>query len=168
MQTVVGVREAERAPIAALFRDRYPAMVRLAWLLTSDRAAAEEIAQEAFIRTWRAWDRIEREGAESAYVRAAVVNLARSSLRRRLLEMRHRAAGEPERPSEPDAAGRLDLARAVRGLPPRQRACVVLRYYEDLTEQETARLLGVSAGTVKSQVHKALRTLERRLGEPGR
>lgn len=165
----LGVQAQGSEELASLFREHYPSMVRLAYLLTSDRGVSEEIAQEAFVRTWRAWGRIRREGAEPAYLRATVVNLSRSSLRRRFLELRHRSAERPL-PADDHAepAVSIDLARAVRSLPPRRRACVVLRYYADLSEQETARLLGVSVGTVKSQTHKALSHLQRLLEDSGK
>jgi RNA polymerase sigma-70 factor (sigma-E family) len=150
--------------LARLWREAYPGLVRLAYLVVGDRNLAEELAQDAFIRVWRSWDRILREESAAAYLRATVVNLARNSLRRRILEARHRAARD-ERPPPGEPLERLDFVRAVLMLPPRQRACVALRYYEDLTEAETARILGISAGTVKSQTHKALRRLHELLGD---
>ena len=162
---------AEHAPggerdgaIAWLFRTRYGDLVRLAYLLTSDNAMAEELVQEAFVVTWRSWDKLSAPEAAFAYLRATVVNLARMSLRRRLLELRHRRAEIAEPAVEYDPAGGIDLADLVAGLSMRRRACIVLRYFADLSEEETARLLGVSVGTVKSTTHKALRDLERRLG----
>jgi RNA polymerase sigma-70 factor (sigma-E family) len=151
--------------VALLWRERYPALVRLAYLIVGDAGLAEEITQDAFIRVWRSWGRIRKEEAAAAYARATVVNLARNSLRRRVLEARHRVARSDDVAEVP--LERLDYLRAVRSLPARQRACVALRYYEDLSEQETARLLGISIGTVKSQTHKALRRLQELLGGDG-
>lgn len=151
-----------------LYREHYPALVRLAFLLTSDQGLAEDLVQEAFARTWRSWRRIRRDTSVPAYLRITVVNLARSSLRRRVLELRHRerlqrdsqvqVSGDLE---DEETANRIDLARAISRLPIRKRACIVLRYYADLSEQETADFLSVSVGTVKSQTSKALFTLER-------
>jgi RNA polymerase sigma-70 factor (sigma-E family) len=125
---------------------------------------SEDIVQEAFAHAWRSWDRIRSRDAAVAYLRSTVANMARMSFRRRLLELRHRL--EDWRPvTHGDAAEqRVDLQRAVARLPIRKRACVVLRYYLDLTEEETARVLGVSVGTVKSQTHKALQQLGGQLG----
>jgi RNA polymerase sigma-70 factor (sigma-E family) len=158
-----GGDDARDREVAWLFRHRYGELVRLAYLLTSDNALAEELVQEAFVVTWRSWDKLRATEAAYGYLRATLVNLARMSLRRRMLELRHRIV-QPEPATEPDPSGELDLARAVAALPMRKRACIVLRYYADLSEEETARLLGVSVGTVKSSTHHALRDLERRLG----
>jgi RNA polymerase sigma-70 factor (sigma-E family) len=162
-----GVSADRHEELGFLFHQQYPAMVRLALLLTSDRGLAEDIAQEAFVRTWRAWNRIEKEASAPAYLRATVVNLARSSLRRRLVERRHGAvAGGTQADETPgrqgaDPADRLAVLEALRRLPYRQRSVVVLRYHLDLSEQQTAEALGIAPGTVKSQTHKALA----RLGE---
>jgi DNA-directed RNA polymerase specialized sigma24 family protein len=132
-------------------------MVRLAHLLTSDRGLAEDIAQEAFVRTWRAWNRIRQGGLGPRVPAVDGLNLARSSLRRRLVERRHDTAA-PEGWDDLDAAGRMAVLEALRRLP---RAVVVLRYHLDLSEQQTAEALRIARGTVKSQTHRALA----RLGE---
>lgn len=152
--------------IAALFRSQYLEMVRVSYLLTSDRELAEDLVQEAFVRVWQRWGRIRRGESVVFYLRSAVVNLSRDSLRRRLIERRHRAVEEGTPPASPDS--QIDLARALRRLPSGKRACVVLRYYVDLSEEETARVLGVTVGTVKSQTFKALRQLQETLapGDP--
>ena len=103
-------------------------------------------------------------GSAHAYVRAIVVNRCRVTLRRQLLERLHRttcAALVDDR----DVAQSMDVRNALAALPPRKRACVVLRYYADLSEVETAAALGISVGTVKSQTAKALAQLSRALGE---
>lgn len=166
---VVGTSAGRHGELAALYRDHYQAMVRLARLLTSDDGLAEDIAQDAFVRTWRAWLRIRDEGSAPAYLRATVVNLARTSLRRRLLERRHAAADAAggERAWDPDQAGRIAVLDALRHLPYGQRSVVVLRYHLDLPEQQVADLLGIAPGTVKSQTHKALARLAELLGEAG-
>jgi len=162
------------AEVAALFHAHYPGMVRVGYLLTGDRALAEELAQEAFVRTWRRWDQVRSHEAAPAYVRAAVVNLARMSLRRRVLEIRHRAAlaldvadGAAAGDDHRGASTRIDVRRALLRLPLRKRTCLVLRFYADLSEEETAKALGVAVGTVKSQTHRALKLLERYLEEGG-
>jgi RNA polymerase sigma-70 factor (sigma-E family) len=150
--------------VASLFAAHAAGLVRLAEFLVGDRGLAEDLVQEAFVRAWRSWRRLRRQGAALAYVRATVVNLARNSTRRRLLELRHRAGqASPWVVPEPDVGTRLDLERALARLPIGKRACVVLRFYADLSEEETARVLGVSVGTVKSQTHKGLALLARHL-----
>lgn len=144
----------------ALVYDRYYAeLVRLAFALTGDWPLAEDLAQEAFARTWRRWDRIRRPEAVPAYLRTAVVNLARTSVRRRVRERHAWSVAKPREVATEPASGRTDVLRALSRLPQRKRECVVLRYYLDLSEAETAETLGVSVGTVKSQTAKALRTM---------
>lgn len=158
------------AEVAALFHAHYPGMVRVGYLLTGDRALAEELAQEAFVRTWRRWDQVRSREAAPAYLRATVVNLARMSLRRRVIELRHRATlalDEPAGDEQPGTTARIDVRRALLRLPLRKRTCLVLRFYADLSEEDTARALGVAVGTVKSQTHRALKLLERYLREGG-
>jgi RNA polymerase sigma-70 factor (sigma-E family) len=166
----VQVREAtgqERDhAVAALFAAQYPGLVRLAYLLTSDNALAEELAQEAFVVVWKSWDRLRDGDAALAYLRGTVANLAKMSLRRRMVELKHRVAG-PGETADGDAGGRLDLERAVAQLPMRKRSCVVLRYFLDLSEEDTARTLGISVGTVKSSTARALKDLERHLEGSG-
>jgi RNA polymerase sigma factor (sigma-70 family) len=125
------------------------------------------LAQEAFLRLWRRWGGLRDSRAALGYLRATVVNLSRSSLRRRLVELRHqRSVGEEAR--EPDPTARLDIARALAKLPARKRACVVLRHLVDLSVEETAAVLGISTGSVKSQTHRALRLLEAALSDHDR
>jgi RNA polymerase sigma-70 factor (sigma-E family) len=156
-------RDPREAEVAAVFHAHRQYFVRLAWLMTSDAARAEELVQEAFVKAWRNWGRLRSQQAAVAYVRAAVVNQARMSLRRRLVEQRHQAAGLLDA-FQPAVGRDLDLERTLGSLPPRRRACVVLRYYADLTEREMADTLGISVGTVKSQTSRALRQLQQALG----
>ena len=152
------------AGVVALFEAHHDELLRLAVLLAGDLAAGEELVQEAFVEAWRRWDGI-RSTATAGYLRSVIVNLARRTHRRRRLELRGlRAEGRPA-PDDPDS--RIDLARALALLPPRKRACVVLRYYSDLSPEDTAATLGVSVGTVKSQTAKALRLLARHLDQQG-
>ena len=151
------------AAVAALFRLHYDRLSRIALLIVGDSARAEELVQEAYFLTWRHWDRIRSPGAAPFYLQRTVVNLARSSLRRRMVELRH-LLGDREEIDDPDHGQRLDLERALAKLPARKRACVVLRHYADCSEQETAELLGVSVGTVKSQTAKGLAMLFKELG----
>ncbi|MDN4162441.1 SigE family RNA polymerase sigma factor [Nocardioides abyssi] len=135
-------------------------LLRTAYLLTRDASLAEDLLQTALTKAWFAWSRI--EGNPEAYVRKILVNTFASWWRRRW-NGEQPWAEPPEPPPAPGGqAGsdqRHDLWDAMGRLPRRQRAVVVLRFVEDLSEAETARLLGISTGTVKSQTSKALAKL---------
>src|SRR5215472_7875909 len=150
---------SRRDALARLYQQHYPELVRLGLGLTTDRGLAEELAQEAFVRAWRSWWRIRDERSAPAYLRATVVNLARTSLRRRLRE-RQALRRTPAAGGE-DVDASIDLLRALAKLPARKRACIVLRYYVDLSEVDVAQVLGVQVGTVKSQTAKGLRLMEK-------
>lgn len=157
----------DREGFAALFDAHHQRAVRLAYLLVSDASLAEDIAAEAFAKVYVQWRRGQvRDPA--AYLRRAVVNEANSRLRRRYLErreaQRRTADSRGVRCLDDGAADRDEVWQALRRLPPRQRQAIVLRYYEDLTEAETAAALGCAVGTVKSQVARGLRRLEVLLG----
>ncbi|SDM93841.1 SigE family RNA polymerase sigma factor [Actinacidiphila guanduensis] len=144
---------------------RSPRLLRVAWLLTGDAHLAEDLLQTVLARIWPKWSKIAGENPE-AYARAALVHTHASWWRRRWRgELPH---GEvPDRPADADPFSAVDLehalADAIRALPVRQRAVVVLRYFEDLTVAETAAVLRCSEGTVKSQASKALHNLRGRL-----
>jgi len=133
-------------------------LLRTAYLLTRDHALAEDLLQTSLTKAWFSWSRI--NGDPEPYVRKILVNTFASWWRRRWNgEHAYAEPPEPEAGSHDDADGRHDLWTAMGRLPRRQRAVIVLRYVEDLSEAETARLLGVSPGTVKSQTSKALAKL---------
>jgi RNA polymerase sigma-70 factor (sigma-E family) len=138
---------------------RSSALLRTAYLLTHDHALAEDLLQTALARSWAAWDRI--DGNPEAYVRKVLVNTFASWWRRKWNGEQPTddlpEAGSPD-PSR-GADDSHDLWQAMERLPRRMRAVVVLRYFEDLTEAQTAHLLGCSVGTVKSQTSKALAKL---------
>ncbi|GAA0985932.1 SigE family RNA polymerase sigma factor [Nocardioides aquaticus] len=135
-------------------------LLRTAYLLTHDHALAEDLLQTALTKAWGAWDRV--EGQQEAYVRRILVTTYATWWRRRW-RGEHPTEHLPERPATRDATATVDaqhdLWQAMERLPRRQRATVVLRYFEDLTEAQTADVLGCSVGTVKSQTSKALATL---------
>jgi RNA polymerase sigma-70 factor (sigma-E family) len=170
----VGMMERSRAErdrvISGLFDRHYAPMCRLAYVILGDAALAEEIVMEALVRTFSGWGRIRDVGRADIYLRRAVVNLCRSKIRRRAIEARVNAASyrRTERAAAEWDPERHETTRivweAVKGLPERQRACVVLRYYEDLPEAHIADVLGCSIGTVKSQLSKARTKLEKSLG----
>jgi RNA polymerase sigma-70 factor (sigma-E family) len=150
--------------LSRLFEAHYADTVRLAFYLTGSWTVAEDLAQEAFVRLWRRWGGLRDHHAALGYLRTTVVNLSRSTLRRRLLELRHqRPMGQEGYDS--DLVTRLEVARALAALPARKRACVVLRHLVDLSVEETAAVLGISTGSVKSQTHKGLRLLEAALSD---
>lgn len=143
----------------------WPRLYRVAWLLLGDHGLAEDLVQTALAKTYVAWERIEDPGAAHAYTRTTLVNTASSWFRRRSWRTELATEVLPEQAHEHDASRRPDLARALAGLPARQRAVVVLRFYEDLDVAETARVLAISPGTVKSQTSHALAKLRVSLGE---
>ena len=148
-------------------------LLRSAYLLTGDLAHAEDLVQEAVIKVAERWGRL-RLGHPTAYARTIIVHDHASWWRRRRETRRPTPGRWPRRP-ETDHAGRSVLLAALAELPRRQRAVVVLRYFDDLTERETAEVLDVTVGTVKSQAHAALTRLRRHaelrdlvgLGGPG-
>lgn len=152
-------------PGDAGFRDfvtaRGPALLRAAFLLTGNRADAEDLVQAALVKTYLAWDRIEDHGALDGYVRRAMINTHISWWRRRKVE--EYPTDEIPDQAVADHAGHSDqreaLRRAVDRLPRRMRAAVMLRFYEDMTEAEIADALGMSLGTVKSTVSRAVAKL---------
>ena len=140
---------------------RWPTVVRLAYGLTGDQGHAEDVAQAAFARAYASWPRVSRAGDPDAYVRQIVVNQNRNRFRKR--RVAERLTGSPPEPAADGGVREYDersaLVAALQRLGPRQRAVVVLRYWMDLTERETAAALNCSVGTVKSQASRALATL---------
>lgn len=148
------------------FRDyvagRYPALLRTAYLLVGNRADAEDLLQTALAKTYLAWGRISAREAVDAYVRRTMLNTRTSWWRRRhVVEVGDGPLVTLPAPGDAIADADLHdaLWAALARLGRQQRAAVVLRYYEGLSEAETADLLGVSVGTVKSTVHRALAKL---------
>ncbi|WP_432092201.1 SigE family RNA polymerase sigma factor [Streptomyces sp. bgisy100] len=145
-------------------RARGPVLLRTARSLTANPCDAEDLLQTALTKTYLAWERIEDHRALDGYVRRALVNTRTSQWRKRKVD-EFACDDLPERETvpAPDPAEHQVLRdamwRAILRLPDRQRAMVVLRYYEDLSEAQTAELLGVSVGTVKSAVSRALSKL---------
>jgi RNA polymerase sigma-70 factor, ECF subfamily len=160
-----GIDEEFREFVAA----RSGALLRTAYLLAGDWASAEDLLQIALTKTYLAWRRLGHIEAVEPYTRKVLVNSATSWWRRRWHGERPTEV-LPERATDDGLDTRIEhdlLWRQVLTLPPRQRAVLVLRFYEDLSEVDTATLLGVSVGTVKSQCSRALAALRRRMGEHG-
>lgn len=145
----------------AYVRTKGPTLLRTARSLTPNAADAEDLLQTALTKTYLAWDRIADHRAVDGYVRRTLVNTRTSQWRKRKVDEfstdelpEPHAGGAPDLPEQ--QAQRDALLRAISRLPPRQRAMVVLRYYEDMSEAQTAEVMGVSIGTVKSAVSRAL------------
>lgn len=160
--------ESDETSFAVVFNAHHRQAVRLAYLLTSDADQAEDIAAEAFAKVYPRWKKGQIRDV-GAYLRRAVANEANSKLRRRYLERREasRRTGDLRggRTMDENAADHDAVWLAIQRLPDRQRHAVVLRYYEDLSEADTAEILGCSVGTVKSQVSRGLAKLEQMLGD---
>jgi RNA polymerase sigma-70 factor (sigma-E family) len=149
------------AEFHAYMAARWPVLVRTAYLLTGDRFLAEDLAQTALTRVYASWRRVRRADDVDAYVRRVLVNANSGRYRKRRVAEQLvgvPADGRSHVPHEP-IAERSALMAALAELAPRQRAVVVLRYWEDLSEREVAAVLGCSVGTVKSQASKALARL---------
>jgi RNA polymerase sigma-70 factor (sigma-E family) len=139
---------------------RWPGLVRLAFGLTGDRWAAEDLAQVTLARAYVAWRRVSRADDPDAYLRRVLINASHRRFRRR--RVAEQPGDLPEVPVEGPAelvGERAALLAALRRLPPRQRAVIVLRYWEDLTDTQIAAALGYSPGTVRSQLSRALAKL---------
>jgi RNA polymerase sigma-70 factor (sigma-E family) len=156
--------DARDADYADFVRSRTHALLRSAYLLTGDQHLAEDLVQEALARTHRAWDRLERTGNAEAYARKVMYHAQVSVWRRPKVaetlpgELPDRPAGRASDPAEA-AAQRIVLQRALLTLSPKQRAVIVLRFFEDHTEAEAANMLGVSVSTVKTQCARGLERL---------
>jgi RNA polymerase sigma-70 factor (sigma-E family) len=147
------------------FRDfvtaRSPALLRTAYLLLGDRGLAEDLLQSALAKAYRHWGRVTAAGDPEAYIRRIMVNERRSRWRRDRGRELVGPVPDLATPDASDAVAERDAVwRAVLTLPPRTRAVLVLRYWEDLSEADTAELLGCSVGTVKSQASRGLRRLQ--------
>jgi RNA polymerase sigma-70 factor (sigma-E family) len=159
--------------VAALYRAHALGLVRLAQVMLGDPGAAEDVVQEAFCGLWRRWGSLSDQGKALQYVRSAVINGCRSVLRRRGRD--GQAGASPDavialadaRPGTDDTAAAVEEAQvlmaAVRRLPHRQREAVVLRYYLDMPEGEIAAVMGISPGSVRSAISRALSRLPEEL-----
>ena len=144
-------------------------LTRTAYLLTGDRGYAEDLVQAALEKTHRKWDRVARMDSPVAYVRRAMVNTAVSWRRRRRVSEVPLLTGDDQAGADPygRVEQRQQVLAALRELPPRMRAVLVLRYFEDLSESDIADALGCSVGTVKSQASRGLDRLRAHLGPTG-
>jgi RNA polymerase sigma-70 factor (sigma-E family) len=161
----VGNREAGAVDVVVeAFTGQYPSLVRLAAMLLDDPHAAEDIVQDAYVRVAARHYRLRDPHKALAYLRQTVVNLARNSLRRRLVARRHAVSNLAATASaEDDAIDRFErqaVMRGLRALSRRHREVLVLRYYLDCSVEETAELLGLSSGSVKAYASRGFQQLK--------
>jgi RNA polymerase sigma-70 factor (sigma-E family) len=156
----VSTSDQDRADFVEYVHARQQGLLRFAYLLSGDHHTSEDLVQTALAKTYLTWHRLRDRGAVDSYVRRIIVN-EHAGLWRRAWKRNERPTG-----SVPEVAARAADAEvddtmwtAIQNLPKRQRAAVVLRYYEDLSEAETARILNCSIGTVKSQTSRGLAAL---------
>ena len=158
------IEESPAAVLLAVYHGQYPSLVRLAAMLLNDPHAAEDVVQDAYVRVAARHHRLRDSQKMLAYLRQTVVNLARNSLRRRLLARRYAAVELAHLPSaEEDAiAGfqRVAVIRGLRALSHRHREVLVLRYYLNCSVEETAGLLGLGVGSVKAYASRGLQQLK--------
>ncbi|WP_156723758.1 SigE family RNA polymerase sigma factor [Streptomyces apocyni] len=158
---------AAESEFHAFFEQQYAPLSRLAYLLTGDADNADDLAADALLALWHRWDRVRAADHPVAYARGVVTNMAHSRIRSAVRERRRISlfwSPRDEKTDDPDIPAVVDVQEALGRLPFRKRACVVLRHAFDLSEKDTARALGVSVGTVKSQTSKGMAELQRLLG----
>lgn len=166
MSLGVAVAETARGRLAELYLTHAGSATRLAYLLTGDRDLAEDIAQEAFIKLAGRFHDIRNPDAFGAYLRTTIINLSRGHFRRKRVERSYleKERGRLSRAQPfPDVEGRDEMWAALQQLPHRQRAVIVLRYYEDLSERQAADALGCSLGAVKSLTNRAVESLREQM-----
>jgi RNA polymerase sigma-70 factor (sigma-E family) len=158
-----------RAPTDDAFTEfvtaSWPSLYRTAYLLLGDRSLAEDLVQTALAKTYASWGRVRDPGAARGYARTTLVNTASSWFRKRSWRAELPTELVESGSYDDDPTARPAMTAALAHLAPRQRAVVVLRFYEDLSVAETARVLGCSEGTVKSQTSDAMSKLRGLLGE---
>ena len=164
---IASTRQASNAPTFEEYAAAaWPRLYRTSYLLAGNHADAEDLAQQTLVQAYRSWDKVSRADQPGAYLRRMMTNLYISGQRprSRRLELLTDTLPEPRRGAGPAPEDRMELWPHVASLPPRQRAVIVLRYYEQLSEREIAETLGCSAGNVKSTAHRALKALRVAIG----
>lgn len=158
-------RPPSDAEFSELVQASWASLYRTAYLLLGDRAEAEDLVQTALAKTYASWHKVRAVEAAPGYARTTLVNTASSWFRRKSWRNEHPTETLPEQGFAHDPSDRPALIAALAQLPPRQRAVVVLRYYDDLSVASTAHALGITEGTVKSQTSDALARLRTLLGD---
>jgi RNA polymerase sigma-70 factor (sigma-E family) len=144
----------------AFFEQHYAGLSRLAYLMTGETAVADDLAADALTEVWQHWERVAAAGDPAAYARGIVANLTRTWIRKQVRARRGLQLLDLSGSArDADVPAVVDVRRALRKLPHRRRACVVLRYAFDLSEREVAEALGISVGAVKSQTSRGARQL---------
>lgn len=164
--TTQGTPQGRDEEFAAYMAARQPGLLRTAYLLTGDPHTAEDLVQTTFAKLYLSWDKVQRRELVDGYVRRILVNESNSLWRRAWKRRETSTDTVPDHPAvtgTPDDGVKAALWQFVQSLPRKQRAVVVLRFYEDLSEAEVADVLGVSVGTVKSQSSRALAALRARI-----
>lgn len=165
MRADVTVVRFEGGVLAELYARHASDALRLGYLLTGDAALAEDLVQDAFVRLAGRLLHLRDQGGLHAYLRQTIINLARSHFRRKALERKFIERHTEPPPVEPtDLSDRERTRRALMELPLRQRTAVVLRYFEDLSEAQTAELMRCRAGAVKSLVSRGMTSLRTMFG----
>lgn len=151
--------------LEALYEQEAQRSVRLAFLMTGDKELAEDIVQDAFVKVAGRFQHLRKPHASSAYLRRTIINLSKSHWRRGGVEKRYLKQLSPDLEVTDPELPSQKIMGALRTLPTRQRAAVVLRYYEDFSEAATAQTLGCSIGAVKQLTHRAKEQLRQMLRE---
>jgi RNA polymerase sigma-70 factor (sigma-E family) len=154
--------------VSALYAEHALGLIRLAHIMLGSRPAAEDVVQEAFLGLYRRWAQLDDQSRALGYVRSSVLNGCRSVLRKsRTLELDsvHQPPSTSAESAVLSAEEQRELLRALRGLPPRQREVLALRYYLDLPDDEIADAMGIRPGTVRSTRHRGLTALARAIKE---
>ncbi|HET7236955.1 MAG TPA: SigE family RNA polymerase sigma factor [Actinomycetota bacterium] len=157
--------------LEALYVEHAPAALRFAFHLCGEREQARDLVQDAFVRVSGRFTHLREPDVFGTYLRRTIVNLHNSRLRRIRLERAYlsREGSRPiENPEQSDPGERDEVWRAILALPPRQRAAIVLRFYEDLSEREAAEILGCSVGALNQLMVRATATLRDHFGKDGR
>jgi RNA polymerase sigma-70 factor (sigma-E family) len=159
---------SRREEFTEFVHGRSPALHRAAYLMVGEVSLAQDLVQEALVKTYAAWPRLRHKGNAEAYCRKAITTTAITWFRRKGWQNERPEGVLPERPTTGHEDGAVQsewLWSCLQRLPVRQRAAIVLRYYEDLTEAQTAEAMGCAVGTVKSQVSAGLTKLREQLGD---
>ena len=156
--------------VAELYDAHIAGAVRFAYLVSGDESLAQDLAHDAFIRVTAKLGTLRSPDKVGPYLRTAIVNAHRTHLRKLQRERRYLSTARDDgsrRSEQPDVGARQEMTKALDLLPPRRRAAIVLRYYEDMTERQTADVLGCSVPAVKALVARGLETLRAALeGDP--
>lgn len=160
---VAQARDQAHDRLAALYEAHAPAALRLAYLIAGNSAEAEDLVHDAIVRMAGRFEDLRDEAAFPAYLRRAIVNLAASGARRRRIEREWRSRQSEVIVLPHDPGRRDEIWRALVRLPVRQRAALILRFYEDLSEAQTAEALRCRPGTVKSLVARGLDAMRKQV-----